>query len=144
MQREVTHGLWEKIQADEDCADNEELWELPELYHSEATHPTLQLRHIRDAGSQSAGIPRLRAGECGWKYIGSTYQYTNAWIPCQPQLSSPELAVLSTVPGTFSEGAVSCPSWTFPFQLSSQALGCLLETGEGIPVFRLQQPAWRN
>lgn len=74
MQREVTHGLWEKIQADEDCADDEELWELPELYHSEATHPALQLWHIRDAGSQSAGIPRLRAGECGWKYIRSTYQ----------------------------------------------------------------------
>lgn len=65
MQREITHRVWEKIQADEDCADDEELWELPELHYSEATHPALQLWHIRDTGSQSAGVPCLRAGKCG-------------------------------------------------------------------------------
>lgn len=34
--------------------------------------------------------------------------------------------------------------WIFPFQLSSLALGCLLESEEGIPVSRLQQTALYN
>jgi len=130
MQREIAHGVWEKIQADEDCADDEELRELPELHHSEAAHPALQLRHICDAGSQGAGVPRLRAGKGSWqrgvtdlmqslpstcccwsgpgRRAGGMYfpavSPVNSWIPCHPQLSPLELALLSTALGAFLKG----------------------------------------
>lgn len=56
--------MWEEIPAHEDGADHQEPWkQLPELPSDGVPHPTLQLRHIRDTRSQSAGVPHLRAGE---------------------------------------------------------------------------------
>lgn len=95
MQREITHGVWEKIQTDEDCADNEELWKLPKLHYSEATHPTLQLWHICDTGSQSAGVPRLCAGKHGCRR-------------CDVDLThSTELAAISWVHAAMPAGCLS-------------------------------------
>lgn len=63
QQREVLHGPGEEVSADEDGADHEGPWELPELPGHEAACPTLKLWHLRHPGPQGPGVPHLCSGE---------------------------------------------------------------------------------
>lgn len=86
--------MWQEIPAHEDGADHQEPGKQPlELRSDGAPHPTLQLRHIRDTCSQSAGVPHLRTGESRKApYPGSYSSLRRAFLSGPAVLSQGSLA----------------------------------------------------